>query len=1529
MKLNYLLLALLLNLFALSQNEAKKWYFGNQSGLDFSNSPPTSPSNGAMLAYYSCASIADASGNLLFYTDGATIYNSSHTTMANGSGLMGSSYSPQGSIIVKKPGSSTIYYVFTADYVWSTNSTGGLYYTTVDMSLSSGSGSVTSINTPLYSGYITKLTGTKHCDGLSVWLVTQETMYYNSTGSGTFTPSFVSFSVTAAGVNTFAVVSPGMTYTYTNGFYNYWGAMKISPNGKKLGLANYDNGWNTTNSNFELYDFDISTGLVSNPIPLSAGTASNYGGWGCEFSPDGTHFYGSSYYWNSGVVQWDLCAGSPTAVIASAYTVNTGTSNWGGTMQLAPDGKIYLATYQSNLDVINSPNSTGSACAYSVGTQSLTASSYYSLPNFLASSLLQHPTPTPFTHTVSNGYGCQAVLFNSSYTPSISVVGCSSSGFSLTALKWIFGDPASGASNTSTAVSPIHAFTTLGTYSVNLVLYYSCGGGTDTLKQTVNVNQPCISVSSTSITCANLGSATVQATGGIGPFSYTWMPTSQTNSVATGLSPGTYTLTVFDFGTNFTYTASTSFTSLIPLTGSLSYANNVKCFGASSATAAVTNIAGGSGTENYLWQNSNGTTSTSPTPLLSAGLWSLTVTDAVTGCQIIQSFYISQQPAQNLILSTSNATICAGKTVTLTGVNSGGTPYTATAPYTYSWTGGPQTDTRVATQAFSGQYVYSLTSKDSYSCAISKTIAVDYINNPVLNVTNSLICPLETGIVSVSGASTYTWNNNSTGSNLSDSPVSNTQYTVIGSALGCTSSAVASIILKPTPFPLLNSNSPICEGQNLNLSAFGGVSYLWSGPLNWSSNLQSPVISSTDPTHSGTYTAIVIGANSCTASVTKTVLVNPTPTLSAVGSTVCNTQTLNLYAYSFPGANYVWNGPNTFSSNAQNPTLVSPPVATSGDYTVRVTSAAGCTNLAVANVTVTAIPIPTIISNNPQCFGSTLTFNGKGGSTYQWTGPAGFTSTLQAPSIPLANPANSGNYNLLISLGPCTNNAVYNATVFPLPSFTVSSNSPVCETKSLSLTSSNVSNAAIFLWQGPNWSGSQSQNAGRDSSKVAFAGVYTLTIIDQNTCENTATHTVSINQNPKLIPVSTTVCLNQPATLSVTGAASYVWLGPDFYQSYDQYAFVPLATSPAPTHYTVVGTAANQCTSVANASITTLSLPSPALTIFPGNKICLDKKVILEGFGGQSYEWKGPGNYNYRQKILTFTASSMSYVGTYTLVATDEKGCTNFTTTTLDIGTLPQGSLISSIPEACVPFQSDFKYYSALPSSQIKTTWQINNEPGFTANTFSRNFKVAGDYLIKGLFLDTVTTCERTYTFVVHARPVPSAEFTYQPENPVEGLDHVMFYNASKGEEQSKWNWYFINNAGAISTNENSSYFFENAGIYPVAMIVKNKWGCSDTVMKAIHVNPDFNVFVPNVFTPNGDSDNDSFLPVLTGVKHYELSVFNRWGTRVFQTTDYTMGWDGKFNGEESKNDVYVWKISVSSQTGEAKNLQGHVTLYR
>jgi gliding motility-associated-like protein len=1489
----------LISSFYSAQNQATKWYFGNLAGLDFMTNPPTVLTNGSLTTSEGCASIADAAGNLLFYTDGISIWNSSHTVMPNGSGMNGHSSTTQSAIIVKRPGNATQYYVFTLGV----SGIGALNYSEVDMSLAAGAGSVISKNNQLATPCSEKLTAVRHCNGVDTWVVSHASS----------SRDFQAFHVSATGVNTSAVISTiGSNYTGSA----FCGNMKASPNGRKLGVA-----IQAPVHAFELFDFDISTGVVSNS--LSLGTFSN--AYGCEFSPDGTKFYGSREYGTGAntLFQWDLCAGSPTAIIASQFTIGTLSQICG--MQLAPNGKLYIARWGSTLAVVNNPNVYGTGCNYVHNGQSVAPRSCcFNLPNFTPG--LFRPPPPPFTHTVSNSFGCQTASFTASpAVNTFSLNNCVASGFSLTGVTWNFGDPGSGSNNTTTATNPAHAFTYLGNFTVSLILHYSCGGGTDTIRQTVNINQPCISVSSTSITCASLGSATVAATGGIGPFSYTWMPTSQASSVANGLAPGSYTITVFDFGNNFTYTANVVFTSLIPLTGNISHAGSVTCNGASTATGSVTNLAGGSGNQFYLWTNGNTTLNTQYVSALSAGLWSVTVTDALTGCQINDIFLITQPFAQAISITASSPTACAGGSITFTGQSSGGTP-----GYTFSWTPGPQLATHTVSEASGGSYIYTLTSTDANSCQATQTVAVNFVSNPLIVVSNVSICPMQTGTLSAGGATSYTWSTAATSSTISDSPLNTTGYTVTGEALGCTSVATASIILKPVPSPLVSSNSPRCNGQSINLYGGGGLGYSWSGPQSFTSASQNPVLNAATPFSSGVYLVTVTAANGCTAAASSSVTVHPTPTVSAAASTVCVNGTLNLYAASFPGATFSWSGPAGYTSNQQNPSVQGPSTGYTGNYFVVATSAVGCTNAAVAHGSVVPLPVVSFTTNSPRCMGEDLVLNA-GGTTgalvYSWTGPNGFISSSVTNTIMAAGTVAAGIYNLVVTTGPCTAGYSQPVTVHPLPNPVVSYNGPVCETKSMTVMVSTPPNETIvaYTWQAPAGLSSPNNSISVTTASFVHSGVYSATVTDMHGCRASASGSIMVLQNPTVSAASATVCLHQPATLTAQGAKDYFWIGPGLTVMNFANAVIGSANSVTDVGYLVIGTAPNGCTAMATASVSTWALPSPSIGLLPGNKICLNETISLFGLGAKSYEWHGPQSIFHGGETFGFTATSLIYAGTYTLVGIDKNNCRGKTTTEIAVIALPEVGLTGTAMEGCVPFCSDFR--PMVFSSLVTASWLVNGKATGTGS-FSSCFNKEGSHTIKGFFTDTLNKCKSQATFTVFAHGPPAADFSWLPERPVEKEGAVIFTNRSDGERQSSWEWYFMRD-GVSGKGESQQHLFEEAGLYPVAMIVKNTWGCTDTVVKVIEVLPDFSVYVPNAFTPNDDGTNDVFLPVTRGVRDYRLMIFNRWGETIFDSTDPLRPWDGTFAGQFCKEDVYTWQLFVFSHSGVRKDQRGSVTLYR
>ncbi len=514
-----------LNLTGQAQKETRNWFFATKAGLNFATGTPAAVITGSINNAEGSACMSDSSGSLLFYTDGVTVYNKNHVMMANGNGLFGDYSSTQSALIVKKPGSATLYYIFTTDD-GGTGGMNGLNYSIVDMSLAAGLGSVTTKNTNLYAPSCEKLSAVKHCNGTDVWILSHELT----------TNVFRNFLLTASGVNTTPVLSAvGSTITNAAAI----GQMKFSPNGRKLGLAIFDGNIPPQPNpppnigGFELYDFDPATGLVSNFVKLH----SDWSAYGCEFSQDGTKFYGSLFSGDQ-MYQWNVCAGSSAAIVASEYTLVPGGSNNNfGSMQLASNGKIYIAQKQKqSLSVINNPNALGSACNYSYLAVPLgQRTADLNLPNFM-SSYFKAPSP-PFTYSLVS---CKTASFSAG--PAATV--CAAAGFSLSSVQWSFGDPLSGSSNTASGSTPTHTFSSAGNYQVKCIYNYQCSSDTVAMTVTVSpVSAPSLTVAGTFTICkGDVRSYTVS-----GANTYSWSTNSSSNTVI--LSP-TITSTYSVTGTN-------------------------------------------------------------------------------------------------------------------------------------------------------------------------------------------------------------------------------------------------------------------------------------------------------------------------------------------------------------------------------------------------------------------------------------------------------------------------------------------------------------------------------------------------------------------------------------------------------------------------------------------------------------------------------------------------------------------------------------------------------------------------------------------------------------------------------------------------------------------------------------------------------------------------------------------------------------------------------------------------------------------
>ncbi|WP_435138105.1 T9SS type B sorting domain-containing protein [Formosa sp. A9] len=353
-----------------AQFEAANWYFGENAGIQFnSNTGAVSAlTNGRLNTKEGASSISDEQGNLLFYTDGLTVYNKDHGLMDNGSNLYGNPSSTQSAIVVPKPNSSDIYYIFTVGSGVPINGVsfnGGFRYSIVDLSENSGLGKVIEKNTKLLDYSSEKISAVvKDCHTQSIWVITLST--YNGQDNQSALNTFYAYEINDTNINHTPVVS-----NFATSFTDPRGALKLSPDGTKMVSANMDGG-------LLIYDFDADTGKVSNQQELTISTSTSNRPYGVEFSSNNRYLYihaSNDYNGNdannetrhrSALIQYDLKA----LDISDSQVVLDDRNLFRGALQLGPDGKIYRAlsaTYERGLPylgVIQNPNAKGTAAQY-------------------------------------------------------------------------------------------------------------------------------------------------------------------------------------------------------------------------------------------------------------------------------------------------------------------------------------------------------------------------------------------------------------------------------------------------------------------------------------------------------------------------------------------------------------------------------------------------------------------------------------------------------------------------------------------------------------------------------------------------------------------------------------------------------------------------------------------------------------------------------------------------------------------------------------------------------------------------------------------------------------------------------------------------------------------------------------------------------------------------------------------------------------------------------------------------------------
>lgn len=774
------------------------------------------------------------------------------------------------------------------------------------------------------------------------------------------------------------------------------------------------------------------------------------------------------------------------------------------------------------------------------------------------------------------------------------------------------------------------------------------------------------------------------------------------------------------------------------------------------------------------------------------------------------------------------------------------------------------------------------------------------------------------------GTGPYSFNwQPSGGNNANANGLTAGTYTVfVTDQNGCAANAVAVVPNGPANGNInANVNNIVCFGGtgDIYLNVNGGqqpYTYQWSNSATTANLIGIPA---------GTYSVLVTTANGCTVTATYTVTQpsSPVTSTSAVQSNVScangnNGQATSAANGGTPPYNYSWN-----STPAQTTATASSLIA--GNYTVIISDANGCTTS--QNVTVTEPPAITqsTTTTDVTCYGGS---NGSA-SVNVGGGVAPYAimwNSTPAQFGPAAINLPSGAINATITdANACV--ATSSAAIAQPPALTaiVSGSTPV------SCFGGNNGTASVTTTGGTapytyNWNTVPAQNVANATSMIA--GMFTVTITDANGCATISTVTIT-EPTPVQISVSPgdTICPNTPFQVSAygsggTGSYTYNW-SPNLGTGYAYTVF-----ASAPTTWTVNAIDANGCTSSSSTITADVFLFSPAnLSLTSTPSICAGANATINtsvngNTGPLTWNWNnnlnGPGPHIVYPNATT----------TYNVNVTNICGVVVPASTTVTVNPIPQVNVPSQFASGCDAINFTFNDTSTANTGCFYL-WDFGDNTTATGANTNHAYTMGGTYTV------TVTAtsqygCTGTNVGLVSLiiYDSPTANFSVSDDE-VSMLEPMVFFTNESSGNSIAWLWDFGDST--TSTLASPVHTYSRIGSYNVRLITTSVGGCTDTLEEPINVVPEFTVYIPNAFTPDGDGLNDVFYVYGEEITKFSMQMFDRWGNMIFESDDLYEGWDGRANGgtEIAQQDVYVYKVFVTDYKGKQHKFTGHVSLMR
>jgi gliding motility-associated-like protein len=953
------------------------------------------------------------------------------------------------------------------------------------------------------------------------------------------------------------------------------------------------------------------------------------------------------------------------------------------------------------------------------------------------------------------------------------------------------------------------------------------------------------------------------------------------------------------------------------------------------------------------------------------------------------SFVYGSAGAFQVTASASSLNICLGSCATLTGVGINN----CQPGINYTWDNGagtgsvvnvcPTTTTTYTVTATTTGVCATLTATSSLTIVVDlPPIAGTAVAAPdhvcVGDVTNLTLTGYNGNLQWQSSSSIAgPWVNEvgATASTYTTPPINSITYYQVEVSNACGSVFSNVITVYPEPYPSINfSMNDECLydvvnfTNNTTIASGNIISWAWNFGNSNTSALQNPA-SESYPTE-GTYNVslTVTSDYNCVSNLVLPVIIHPVPVAAFTFTNECFGSATNFIDNSTVTTGTItqwdWDFQNngTVDNTAQNPTNGYP---SAGTYTAEllVTTALGCVDSTTMQVVVDPVPVASFTASN-ECLGTATTIVNNSsvltGAIIGWEwdyGDALGTSIIQNPAA--YTYASSGNYTITLTVtsdSGCTNTTTVNIDVYNMPTAAFTVNNECLNVAASFADNSNGNGGVITNWD---WdfdgNGTTDDINQNPTNLFPSDGIYNVELIVSTGfgCADTIIQPIEIYPMPVAnfsfinACYGTLIAFTDLSTVSSTNTpnniAAWNW---NFGNSNTSIVQSPAENYASEGIYNVelIVTTNNGCRGTLTQNIEVWPIP---VVDFTPTEVCLNAISQFNDLTTVSnlntpntivqWSWDfgdGVGLSGNQNPVYGYTVDGI-YPANLSVVSNN--GCTHDTTINVTVNPLPQvifGDPTSGCaPNMCVTFVNNTTINTAFQPTASISAWSWDFGDGDMSLSMSptkcyqnSSYSVLDNFDVT---LTAISDKQCTTTVVapsmITVYPKPLADFSYTPDNADIYDTEIIFTDNSI--IASIWNWDFGD--GTTSNANNPVHEYPDSGSYDVVFYMENIYGCKDTARRTVVIDPVFAIWIPNVFTPDGDGINDLFFSKGFGILELQTLIFDRWGELLFEGYALNSQWGGYYKGVEVQEDVYVYKIRARDVFNEWHEFIGRVTLIK